>query len=104
MAKKVYVVWQGREIGVFTEWQKCKDSIHGFKGAKYKAFKKIETAEQAFKDGYELHWGQDTQFESELSEQELQLIGEPICPSISVDAAWNTATLKMEYRGVDTLT
>lgn len=104
MSKKVYVVWHGKETGVFTEWQKCKDSIHGFPGAKYKAFKSLETANKAFAEGYELHWGQETKFESELSEEQLQIIGEPIYPSISVDAAWNTATLRMEYQGVDTLT
>jgi viroplasmin and RNaseH domain-containing protein len=27
MAKKVYVVWHGKETGVFTEWQKSKESI-----------------------------------------------------------------------------
>lgn len=103
MAKKVYVVWHGKETGVFTEWQKCKDSIHGFPSAKYKAFKTLETANKAFQDGYELHWGQETKFESELSPEQLETIGEPIYPSVSVDAAWNTDTLQMEYQGVDTL-
>lgn len=102
MAKKVYVVWHGKETGVFTEWQKCKDSIHGFPSAKYKAFKTLETAYKAFQDGYELHWGQET-FESELSQEQLEAVGEPIYPSVSVDAAWNTDTLQMEYQGVDTL-
>lgn len=103
MAKKIYVVWHGREIGVFTEWQKCKDAIHGFPSAKYKAFKSLETANKAFQEGYEMHWGQETRFESELSQEQLEIIGEPYCPSISVDAAWNTETLQMEYQGVDTL-
>ena len=102
MAKKVYVVWEGNEKGVFTEWEKCRVSIHGFKGAKYKAFKTLEIAQRAFADGYDMHWGQETQFETTLPEEALQEIGSPIYPSISVDAAWNTATLRMEYQGVDT--
>lgn len=72
-----------------------------FSGAKYKAFKSLETANKTFAEGYELHWGQETKFESELSEEQLQIIGEPIYPSISVDATWNTATLRMEYQGVE---
>jgi ribonuclease HI len=104
MAKKVYVVWHGKETGVFTEWQKCKDSIHGFPSAKYKAFKTLETANKAFQDGYELYWGQSLRFESELTPETLEKIGEPIYPSLAVDAAWNTETLEMEYQGVDTLT
>jgi ribonuclease HI len=97
MSKKIYVVWKGKENGVFTDWQQCKDSIDGFKGAKYKSFKSLDTANKAFKEGYEFYWGQETKFESELSEEQLQIIGRPIYPSVSVDAAWNTATLHMEY-------
>lgn len=103
MSKKIYVVWQGKETGVFSDWQKCKDSIHGFKGAKYKAFKSLDSAQKAFVDGYEKHWGQEGKFESELTDEQLQIIGEPVYPSVSVDAAWNTDTLRMEYQGVDTL-
>ncbi len=102
MAKKVYVVWHGRETGVLTNWQKCKDAIHGFPSAKYKAFKTMEAAQKAFKEGYELYWGQEKKFESELSPEQIVLIGEPHCPSLSVDASWNTDTLQMEYQGVDT--
>jgi ribonuclease HI len=104
MAKKVYVVWQGKETGVFTEWQKCKEFIHGFPGAKYKAFKSLELANKAYEEGFELYWGQKPQFESELTQEQLMEIGDPIFPSIAVDAAWNTDTLVMEYQGVDTLT
>lgn len=67
MAKKVYVVWHGRETGVLTDWQKCKDAFHGFPAAKYKAFKTTEAAQKAFKESYELYWGQEAKFESELS-------------------------------------
>jgi len=102
-SKKVYVVWKGREIGVFTDWQKCSASIQGFPGAKYKSFKTLQAANTAFQDGYELHWGQGTPFESELTEEQIQIIGKPVYPSVAVDAAWNTSTLVMEYQGVDAL-
>ncbi|WP_353734585.1 RNase H1/viroplasmin domain-containing protein, partial [Reinekea sp.] len=39
MATKYYVVWQGRETGVFTDWATCKKHIDKFAGAKYKSFK-----------------------------------------------------------------
>jgi ribonuclease HI len=104
MSKKIYVVWRGKQPGVFTDWQKCKDSFHGYKGVKFKAFMSLEAAEQAFKEGYELHWGKQEGFESEISKEELEMIGEPAYPSITVDAAWSTSTLKIEYQCVDTLT
>lgn len=103
MSAKVYVVWRGKETGVFTDWQKCKDSIHGYKGAKYRSFNSLEKANQAFIEGYEIHWGQKIKYKTELTEDQIQIIGDPVYPSISVDAAWNTSTLHMEYQGVDTL-
>jgi len=48
MAKKFYVVWQGRETGIFTDWNTCKQQVDGFAGAKYKSFKTQAEAEAAF--------------------------------------------------------
>lgn len=49
MAKKFYVVWQGREKGIFNDWDTCKKQVNAFTGAKYKSFKTREEAEAAFK-------------------------------------------------------
>ena len=49
MAQKYYVVWQGRETGIFTDWSTCKKHIDHFAGAKYKSFKTLSEAEAAFK-------------------------------------------------------
>jgi ribonuclease HI len=51
VAKKYYVVWQGRETGVFTDWMTCKKHIDHFPGARYKSFKTLSEAESAFKGG-----------------------------------------------------
>ena len=51
MAKKYYVVWQGREAGVFTDWDTCKTHVQGFPGARYKSFPTREQAETAFSAG-----------------------------------------------------
>jgi ribonuclease HI len=48
MAKKFYVVWQGRQTGIFTDWNTCKKQVDAFAGAKYKSFKTREEAEAAF--------------------------------------------------------
>ena len=48
MAKKYYVVWEGRETGIFTDWNTCKKQIDKFAGAKYKSFKTLGEAEAAF--------------------------------------------------------
>jgi ribonuclease HI len=49
MAKKFYVVWQGRETGIFTDWDTCKKQVDAFAGAKYKSFKTQAEAQAAFK-------------------------------------------------------
>lgn len=49
MAQKYYVVWQGRETGIFTDWSTCKKHIDHFAGAKYKSFKTFAEADAAFK-------------------------------------------------------
>ncbi|EJE4557640.1 viroplasmin family protein [Vibrio parahaemolyticus] len=48
MAKKYYVVWKGRETGIFTTWAKCKSLVDGFAGARFKSFATLEEAESAF--------------------------------------------------------
>lgn len=51
MAKKFYVVWAGRETGIFTDWPSCKRAVDGFKGARYKSFPTRDEAEAAFASG-----------------------------------------------------
>jgi len=48
MAIKFYVVWQGRQTGIFTDWNTCKKHVDQFAGAKYKSFKTRAEAEAAF--------------------------------------------------------
>ncbi len=46
---KFYVVWKGRETGIFTDWSTCKKQVDQFAGARYKSFKTREEAEAAFR-------------------------------------------------------
>lgn len=104
MAKsKFYVVWKGRQIGVFNTWEECNKQIFGFPQAVYKSFKTLKLAEQAFKSSSKEFIGKDI-FETELTEEQIKLIGNPIEESICVDGAWNTATGIVEYQGIHTTT
>lgn len=51
MAKKFYVVWAGRETGIFTEWATTQRHVHGFPAARFKSFESRAEAEAAFKAG-----------------------------------------------------
>lgn len=104
MAKpKFYVVWKGRQTGVFENWEDCKAQTDKFPKAVYKSFKTRQLADQAFKDEWWDYIGK-TIFETELTEEQLKLVGKPIEQSISVDGAWNTSTGIVEYQGVHTKT
>src|ERR1035437_5605358 len=98
---KYYVVWKGKETGVFDSWDKCKKQIHNFTGAQYKSFKTKDAAESAFKRSPKDFIGKDV-CESELTSEQIAKIGKPILESISVDAAFDGKV--MEYKGVYTKT
>lgn len=40
-----YGVWQGRNIGIYSNWDECKAQVDGYKGAKYKKLKAINEQE-----------------------------------------------------------
>lgn len=101
MAKKpkFYVVWQGRETGVFTSWDDCKAQTNGFEGAVFKSFDSKILAEEAFKNPSEQYVGKNKNVNA-LSKEALAFIGDPIEDAIAVDGAWNTTTGMVEYQGV----
>jgi len=101
--KKFYVVWKGRTTGIFDNWGDCHKAIHGFPGAEYKGFENLAQAEKAYEENYQKHTNK-TSKPRELSAEEKKSAGIPVWESISVDAAWNTDTKMMEYKGVETKT
>ncbi|MFT5445653.1 MAG: ribonuclease HI [Gammaproteobacteria bacterium] len=48
LAKKYYVVWQGRKTGVFADWVSCKQQVDKFPGARFKSFSSRAEAEVAY--------------------------------------------------------
>ena len=97
MAKnKFYVVWQGRNPGIYSNWEACKKEVEGCNGAKYKGFPDRLTAETAFQKGPEEYWGKDVAPVVDLSKAAEQ----PVSPAIAVDAACAGNPGKMEYQGV----
>jgi ribonuclease HI len=51
MAKKFYVIWVGREPGIYTDWPTAQKQVIKFAGAKYKSFTSKAEAEAAFSAG-----------------------------------------------------
>lgn len=102
--KKYYVVWKGHNPGIYESWDECRKQVQGVEGAQYKSFANKEDAELAYKGFYESYIGVDTKKGAGLSKKELLEIGDPIIPSLSVDAACSGNPGILEYRGVATET
>ncbi len=101
--KKYYVVWEGVKPGVYDTWEQCQLSIKGYPNAKYKSFPTLQAAEAALKGNYKDYMGKEVNVALSLKGlKENQ--PKPVFPALAVDAAWNTATGDMEYRGVDAKT
>lgn len=99
MAKqKYYVVWSGKQTGIFTSWAECKRQVNGVKGARYKSYLSKTEAEKAF------HRGGDVMNKKKETnkKQSSSIDSEYIRESISVDAACSGNPGDMEYRGVCT--
>lgn len=97
--KKYYVVWKGKETGVFSSWEIVKVLVRGFDGAEYKAFPNKTEADKAFKKTYSDYKGTNTKKKT-LSDAEKAQYGAPLKNSLTVDAACGGNPGKMEYRGV----
>ena len=94
---KFYVVWKGKEPGIYTSWNDCKLQVEGFTGAAYKSFPTMMEAELAFKDHFAKHIYKK---DKPASTKDLTSLGTPIQESIIVDAAWNSVQKDMEYQGI----
>jgi ribonuclease HI len=51
MAQKFYVVWSGRQTGVFTDWPTAQRAVESYPGARFKSFPTRAEAEEAFAQG-----------------------------------------------------
>ena len=100
--QKYYVVWRGKNPGIYESWEECKEQIAGYKNAQYKSFSSLAEAKKAYDSNYDEYKGVKKGKQPELSAAELIKIGDPNYHSVSVDAASSGNPGKMEYRGVDT--
>ena len=104
---KFYVVWQGREAGIYDSWAACEAQVKGV-AAKYKGFATRTEAEKAFTEGFEKYISFDRSVENEQtasivrgtnSPEEMLQQGVQL-PALAVDAACSGNPGMMEFRGV----
>jgi len=93
--QKFYVVWVGAVPGIYKDWDSCNAQIRGYPGAKYKSFKTMEEAKEAF-------GASPKNYISKKGAKPKKNIVKTgiIKESLSVDAACSGSPGIMEYRGV----
>ena len=106
---KFYVVWQGRETGIYDSWAACEAQVKGV-AAKYKGFATRAEAEAAFAANPEEYITRNAiaKRTTANSASDLQALCadlqrsdlSPLLPALAVDAACSGNPGLMEFRGV----
>jgi ribonuclease HI len=96
-SKKYYVVWVGAKPGIYESWTDCQAQTIGYPEAKYKSFKSLEEAKEAFA-GKPHDYQNKSPGKNKITASKTGIIWN----SISVDAACSGNPGILEYRGVDT--
>ena len=97
--KKFFVVWDGKEPGIYRTWNECKQQVHGYAEAKYMGFTTETEARKAMLSPYWDFVGKKAKAK-QPSVAEIKKYGLPVMESLSVDAACSGNPGVMEYRGV----
>lgn len=99
---RYYVVWVGREPGIYRDWERCRAQVDGFPGAQYRSFSSVAEAECAWVEA-----GGDPMPTDDWVDLDAEDRPAPGGPgrtppgSIAVDAACSGNPGPMEYRGVE---
>lgn len=96
---KFFVVWEGKEPGIYRSWEECKRQIHGYEGAIFKGFATETEAREAMVSPCWDYIGKNAK-PKQPSAADVTKFGVPNFESLSVDAACSGNPGIMEYRGV----
>jgi ribonuclease HI len=95
-----YVVWKGRETGIYDSWTACEAQVKGV-AAQYKGFATLTEAQQALAANPEDYIIRNARTPSSTSDTTFPSpVPPPILPALAVDAACSGNPGKMEFRGV----
>lgn len=101
---KYYVVWVGKQPGIYRTWADCQEQTKGVPQAKYKSYESLADAEKAFKAGWQksLSFGGKTNGASSGANGGARAGYNPDSLSVDVGCSGNPGVV--EYKGVDTQT
>lgn len=100
MKKKIYVVWEGKQPGIYTSWQECERQVKNHAGARFKGFATMEEAQLAYASAPEAYIGKAAAQKTVPCLSSLPPEQQPHYPALAVDAACSGNPGVMEFRGV----
>jgi ribonuclease HI len=104
--RKWYVVLVGRQPGIYSTWNECKQQVDSHPAARYKAYESLDEAKSVYAAGKIPYVPKvEGQPAAPKVEREVMIARDGFEPdSLSVDAACSGNPGIMEYRGIDNLT
>lgn len=98
-----YVVWSGKQPGIYPTWDECRQQVIGVKGARFQGFVTQEEAQEAYSwPAPELRRGSKRAATGAGdATPKADTAGEIITDAFAVDAACSGNPGMMEYQGVD---
>lgn len=98
-----YVVWSGKQPGIYPTWDECRRQVIGVKGARFQGFVTQEEAQEAYsRPAPELRRGSKKIATGAGGvTPKANSAGEIITDAFAVDAACSGNPGMMEYQGVD---
>lgn len=99
--RKFYVVWEGRQPGIYDSWADCQEQVEGFPGAKYKSYDSQDAATTAFRGDPREQLAFARSYARHLEGRtDYTAIPGIRLDAIAVDGACGGNPGPMEYRGV----
>lgn len=102
---KYYVVWVGRDPGIYNNWEDAQEQVVNYPGAKYKSFNTLEDATAAYRNDP----SETFNLFRAMKERQPRTVNYAAFPeirldAIAVDAACSRNPGPVEYRGVSVRT
>lgn len=98
-AVKFYVIWKGRQPGIYTTWAEAEAQVKGFADAQHKSFPTLVEAQKAFESAYETNITRKEPGQPSVAAQSLE-IPPAVLRGVAVDAACSGVPGPVEFRGV----
>lgn len=96
---KFYVVWRGRQPGIYSHWPEAEAQVKGFTGARFKGFETRAQAEAAFQQGAPSTSRFAAKPPARLPSG--TSAGKPLSQSFSVDSSRSGSSGRLQYRCLD---